>query len=624
MAFLRPTLIICCAAMAASSGVHAVSFGKVSPTATLGQPLNVLIPIRLDQGERMYAECVQAEVTSGDVPLLPSQVRVAVVPTANPAEWQARVSTVVPIEEPVVEVSVSAGCERRFMRRFTAFADPPLMALSAPVVAPSIPMVSALPGAEADMPLVSAERRRSVPYAEALPPANKKTHKRRRAAESTSVVQAPATGAVAKAAASVVPRNDQVARLLLDVGSGPRLKMDMEEPIFMPPGSAASAAEGESATELAQLQALEKSLRDLRKDSQTKQANELTLRAQLSEAEFKGRMLPWLSALLLLATGVAIWLALRLRGAQGKADKTGAWWSGQPGQNEGPVPEPPLSDAGDLIDLPLPEVVPGRLAQAKVQPDGEPLFAEIAADTQPYFDPQRTQPLPMGSVPAEPAGMASIIDGSAPAREVTVEELLDLEQQADFFIALGQEDAAGDLLMSHVRSTGGLSPLPYTKLLEIYRRQGDRSAYERIRARFNRRFNVYAPDWDVGPLHGRTLEDYPDVIAQLQDLWPSHLNAMAVLEAMLFRNDERQELFDLPAYKDVLLLYSLARDLYQQEGVSVADVDLLLPLGEHSDHVREPLPQAQRPSAYDMTAFSLDLPDGGAVVSGPNSPPTKF
>jgi hypothetical protein len=227
---------------------------------------------------------------------------------------------------------------------------------------------------------------------------------------------------------------------------------------------------------------------------------------------------------------------------------------------------------------------------------------------------ERTQPFT-----ANAAAQASIVDGQSPAREVSVEELLDLEQQADFFIALGQEDAAVDLLMSHLRGTGGQSPLPYTKLLEIYRRQGDRSAYERIRARFNRRFNAYAPDWDQGPLHGRSLEDYPDVVDRLQGLWSSPLNSMAVLEAMLFRNDEQQELFDLPAYKDVLLLYSLARDLYQQDGVTAEDVDLLLPLGDDAAfpaaaHV-EAAAGGVSPHAYDLTSFSLDTPEGSGGVS---------
>jgi hypothetical protein len=58
------------------------------------------------------------------------------------------------------------------------------------------------------------------------------------------------------------------------------------------------------------------------------------------------------------------------------------------------------------------------------------------------------------------------------------------------------------------------------------------------------------------------------------------IDAMAVLEAMLFRRDETQDLFDLPAYKDVLLMYSIARDLWHLSGPEARDVDLLLPLSE--------------------------------------------
>ena len=35
------------------------------------------------------------------------------------------------------------------------------------------------------------------------------------------------------------------------------------------------------------------------------------------------------------------------------------------------------------------------------------------------------------------------------------QHLADLEQQAEFFVVLGDEDAAVDLLMSHLRSSGG-------------------------------------------------------------------------------------------------------------------------------------------------------------------------
>ena len=134
MAFSRPAhLVILSAALSASAGVGAVGFGRIVPTAVLGQPLQVQIPVRLDQGEQLFAECVQAEVIAGEGQLPSSQVRVSVQATAQPTEWILRVMTTSPILEPVVEITVSAGCERRFVRRFTALADPPAMPLSAPV-----------------------------------------------------------------------------------------------------------------------------------------------------------------------------------------------------------------------------------------------------------------------------------------------------------------------------------------------------------------------------------------------------------------------------------------------------------------------------------------------------------
>ena len=148
---------------------------------------------------------------------------------------------------------------------------------------------------------------------------------------------------------------------------------------------------------------------------------------------------------------------------------------------------------------------------------------------------------------------------------MSVDEQIDLEQQADFFIALGHDDAAIDLLMAHMRSTGGGSPLPFLKLLEIHRRRGQREAYERTRVRFNQRFNSVAPEWQADPKSGRALDDYPLVIGRIQRAWPAPLDAMAELEAMLFRRGAEAELFDLPAYQEVLFLYQMARDLHQAE-----------------------------------------------------------
>lgn len=618
MAFSRPAhLVFLSAALSASAGVGAVGFGRIVPTAVLGQPLQVQIPVRLDQGEQLFAECVQAEVIAGEGQLPSSQVRVSVQATAQPNEWLLRVMTTSPILEPVVEITVSAGCERRFIRRFTALADPPAMPLSAPVaqaVVQERPLQTQAPRPSAAAPV-------REPRAASAPP-------QARAASDTAVVRrqaprTPAPVAAAKAPVNAAPaaREAQVSRLLLDVGVGPRLRMDLDEPVFMPAEAVAAAASGaEGGESVDQLLALQKSLDSLKKETSAYRQNEQALRARLAEAESRSRLVPWLLGLIALGGGLAGWWAWRQRRPAAAVDRTDSllapdpaatpWWgpSEERAASDAQSPSPPSQAAAAVEDWFSSSPAPGAASEVPGV-----LVQDIAAPTA-Y---ERTRPIT--SEDRQAMAAASIVDGQLPPREVSVEELLDLEQQADFFIALGQEDAAVDLLMSHLRSSGGQSPLPYTKLLEIYRRQGDRAAYERIRARFNRRFNAYAPDWDHGPQHGRSLEEYPEVTERLQGLWSSPLNAMAVLEAMLFRNDDQQELFDLPAYKDVLLLYSLARDLYQQSGVTAEDVDLLLPLGDEAAFMPSGTGAAvvdEPPGlgAYDLTAFTLDIPappDGG-------------
>ncbi len=174
---------------------------------------------------------------------------------------------------------------------------------------------------------------------------------------------------------------------------------------------------------------------------------------------------------------------------------------------------------------------------------------------------------------------------------MSIEELIDLEQQAEFFVVLGQDEAAVDLLVDHLRNTGGGSPLPYLKLLEIHHRRGDKAAFERMRTRFNHRFNAYAPEWDLGLHGGSSLEDYAGIVPRLQQVWSRPLDAMAELEALLFRKS-RGELFDLPAYREVLFLYSMARDLLDREAADTGNVDLLLPLSDGGEF------SATTPSPY--------------------------
>ena len=84
---------------------------------------------------------------------------------------------------------------------------------------------------------------------------------------------------------------------------------------------------------------------------------------------------------------------------------------------------------------------------------------------------------------------------------------------------------------------------------------------------------------------------------------------METLAAALFRRDVSDQTYDLPAYRELLFLYAIARD-FQEHGVTDLgrDVDLLLPM--HDDAPVEPIAQLVHSTGFQNSALMtqpLDL-----------------
>jgi hypothetical protein len=159
---------------------------------------------------------------------------------------------------------------------------------------------------------------------------------------------------------------------------------------------------------------------------------------------------------------------------------------------------------------------------------------------------------------------------------VTIDDLLDLQQQAEFFSVLGQEDAALKLLSEHLRQTRGDYPLPYLQLMDTYRRRADLAGFERVRSRFQRRFGLAWPDGHQ-PVQGhRYLEDCPDVLWDIERVWQDPAQAMLTLEHML-RSGDRLEALEPTVQGELLFLYTLARDLRDQPAPVSAHVPVTPP-----------------------------------------------
>jgi len=563
----------------------ALGFGAVTDTTVLGQPLAFTIPLRMDADEFVSVECVFAEVHAGDVRIPPAQVRVSLDPSREGGERVLRITTSAMIDEPVVTVDVGLGCPVRLSRKFVTFVDPPVITLAqapqpeaAQPPAPSPEGSAAQPSSAAIVAPPPAPRATDPQVAPAPRVAQRKVA---RPVARPTVIAAPTVPPTPRAR-SEEPRA-RVAPSAPATTSGARLKLETAEAPSRAPGAQAAASspaavsspatvgatEGSAALadaaaastveaqqtqerERLRLRLHEESMTRLRSDTEATRGSIATLQARLREAEASRYANPLVYALVGLVLLMLLAMVMMLWWVRARDKQRADWWAAS--AEEAAIRQRPA--ATPAVEPPPVPPPPDSVISAAVD----------------------SMPASAGPLTWKPTLAIPELDkNEVPKRAVTAEELIDLEQQAEFFITLGQDDSAIDLLVGHLNSSGGISPLPYLKLMEIHRRRGDLAAYERIREHFNQRFNAYAPAGNAKTGPARTLDEHPDVMAQLQEAWPTPARAMGLLESLLFKSGGGDAAFDLAAYREVLFLHEVARDLYEHDS-SPATVDVLLPL----------------------------------------------
>ena len=553
--------ILACAGLAASSQALALGFGRIPESITFGQALDLTVPLRLDAGESLAPGCVQAEVRIGEQRLPPGALQIVVASSGTGRDaWQLRLRSATVVREPLVAVNLAVGCNGAVTRQFVVFADP----ASTQAAAPRVARAEGLPAAMAAEAVPRAVRGaggllHEAPHAPTHAPARKQAHKQAHESAHEPAHQPAPKAKVDAAQASAQARADTPAVAARSPAAGStaaQLKPDDSEQrlkaatlaVAAQDAALALAAQTARAAEAAaaeqRLAAMDAQLKLVRDEATAHRSSMELMRQRLAQGDEQGRVQPMLAAAIACLLLLVLWLGWRVRELQRERQAAG----GRGAACADEAAARPLGFAG--LNEP---------AAAAAVPAGE-------TDTLP-------PPAPSAALLPAQAWLEAPL-----TRPVSVDELIDLEQQAEFFLVLGDEDATVELLMSHLRSSDGTSPLPYLKLLEVYRRRDDRDNHERLCRRFSQRFDAVAPQWDADPEQGRDLQDYPAVLSTLQDAWPRPLDAMEELEKLLLRK-RSGELFELPAYRDVLTLYSVARDLHRQQEQPSDDVDVLLPLG---------------------------------------------
>ena len=511
----------------------ALSLGRIQGAAVIGRPVQVSVPVTLQAEEELG--CVRAELQQAE--LLNSPMAWRLDRTGGAAVL--RLSSTQSVQEPVITVRVTVGCHDQFSQGYVLLADPPPQREVAPLVvvapepvppAPAAALAAAAAAAPAPAPRAPRPARTSRPASEAT--------------------QAPAPQRAARAAAKAPPPARETAaegrpRLqveLLDIAidQAPALKPSPQ--LALPAVPALTRAEAAAAWQEISSPP-EQQLAAARESSQAVQAEIKALREQTRRQSEQLQMLVdqrnlARDILAGVAGAIAVGLALLLwrRSREGAAER--AWYQRSQPQAAAATPHD-----SSFVDSSFPDE-----AQAPPRVAPEP-------------DSGWAVPAHVGT-----GGVRTSESSYGRSRMLpTAEELLDVQEKANFFLAIGQPEKAIELLESRLMEHLGASPFVWLDLLDLCRRLQRRDDYERVREEFQHTFSARLPRFEEAQTHSGGLERYPKALSRIELLWPS-TRVMQEIEKSLF--EERAPgaiMFDLEASRELLLLYSIAMDVTSLE-----------------------------------------------------------
>ncbi len=679
----------------------ALTLGRVRGAAIVGQPLDITVQAQISGDETPGSLCAEADVFHADARQEPSRVRVTVEGAAQQTA-NIRVTSSTPVDEPMVTIYLKAGCSQKITRRYVMLADVPTEPM--PQVLPSLPVIaapvaSAAPAASAPSPSAAAgsgESGTNLSAAQTSPPpagvapaqASSPVRKRPavpvkpRPAAVKKPVAKPVVVAKPEAPPPVVKKEEPVAPPKEAAGSSPakakieekpvaaeqagqsRLKLDpmlsLAERVTTLEASA-SAPTPDAARDAQRVQTLEESVKTLVALAAKNEASMLEMRNRLQKAEAeRGVPMAWLyglGALSLACLAGLGYLLLRQRNGEARGERDD-WWSPSKSaptsvaQRRDAVTAPP-SGLGGLQDEAAATIAtnPPKRTAVRALADDNPeseMDVSLVEMSESNFDNlmrsgQAHGALRKGPLPPATDMASTRVQPMEIARTINSEQIFDIRQQAAFFVSLGQTDQAVRILENSINERGESSPLLYLDLLEIFQSLGLKQDYHQFREDFNLLFNSRVPEYADFHNEGRSLEEYPHVLAHITALWPT-VKAQMVIEASIFRDplDDKSKPFELAAFRDLLLLHAVAQSNTRGDsGVSGLAPLSTVPVNLQPPSMASPVVDMGVDIALDVenskmppmppagTGLDLDLSDlvglePGAVDSGKSDEETEF
>ncbi len=591
----------------ATSSVFALGLGELRVRSSLGQSLLVHTNVVGDGTETLNPSCLRARVVSMDG---------AFIASANIAIHQRQkqralsFSTQQAINEPAINLIIDINCQTQLHREFSILLDPPDVSANAagmrdnsPFAKEEVSPAQVAKPAGVNEPssahVKATERKKRIAKPELAGDGSESrlanfndvpSEKKRSGKKSESKDVLKLSDEV------IIPNLSSGLRMsdVLSSEAGQQLVQNTEElraaqarmaailrdePF---PTAASAVPPGDNGAEIAKLKLEAEKLRQ----------QNLLDKSALTQLQSKSGFDYWVIALAIIAIlAIVVILFLLLYIRKNLSSQSATWWEGED-QFQESQPEK------------IEDVISHLQASYEVNPVGAVLNSDSGhkqgseskpasslletADADP--DQRITENSNFQRTPSLEETNSSIFNFFAPrGNSVKVEEISDVTQEAEFWISMNDPQRAIEILAAQEEIEHPESPLPWLFLLDLYRTVNDQQKYDRLRDRFIAFFNANIPEFgaDLSAIPSRQLEDFPHLMQKICDAW-NKTGIIPYLESLLVDDREGKRAgFDLPVYRDILMLLGIAHELERITAIegpikdTRLDVDVKLPLEEN-------------------------------------------
>jgi FimV-like protein len=542
------------------ANVQAAGLGPIVVQSRLGQPLLASVPLRDVAGQEVGAQCVNARIEpSGGGARFTTRAAV----TRNGDVVSIQLATRESVSDPTINISLTVACNLGVKRDYQVLLDPEL-ALPTIEKRQADAVVAGAPG----QPVSAAKSKPRQPAAVGTVTA--------KAAPVPDAAPAPTTIAMPVGLSTrLQPKPDEaqsVLKLLTDGNEQARPALGLKLSFALSP----PAAEGDP-KKLVMLQEEQRrfaavlrdedliadaeiALKAARVQAAASQAEVASLKLQnqsdLASAEAERKKLysgTWITVLLLIVAGCAAGIVtLARRIAAIKKEQRIDAWSRAVAEDHSLIVEQAYSSVGpdDGLDEPT---TPLRVVEHEGVAPADEAPAQAAPETQP------AAPFRYSARSVMPAAAPG---STGEAHRLKVNEISDAMQLAEAWMSFHHPYKVLEILEPFKDVEQPESPIPWICLLDVHRVMGDREKYEAILKRIKKIYNVKMLPWDVrfGEEPLKTLSDFPHIVDRIFDLWDSD-QIVPYLDSLLHdQRDGEREGFDLPVYRNILQLISLASE----------------------------------------------------------------